>query len=469
MAHVLIIDGDRTVCDTIAAAVLQIGHEVCCAFSFHDGLQESLAKDFAVVLVDVQLPGGSGLDLLLHLRRKVPCPEVIIMTGHGDPDGAELAIKNGAWDYIQKPAALDNIALRLTRTLQYQEEKKKRGLPVALIRKGIIGNSHAIKESLDLVAQAASSNANALITGETGTGKELIAAAIHKNSSRSNRNFIVVDCSALPGALVETMLFGHEKGAYTGADRAQGGLIAQADNGTLFLDEIGELPMNIQKAFLRVIQERRYRPIGGKKEIDSNFSLIAATNRNLDEMVRCGKFREDLLYRLRTIQIPLSPLRKHKEDIKELALYYVAKLCLQYEMATKGFTPEFFSVLEEYDWPGNVRELNQALERAIASAGPNPLLFPKDLPVNIRAKMARDSIEFSFVRDADSEEEKRFPRLDEVRGTAIMDTERTYLQNLMAHTGKDLGKAREISGLSRARLYALLKKHGIATSVRTKD
>ena len=312
MAHVLIIDGDRTVCDTIAAAVLQIGHEVCCAFSFQEGLKESLEKDFAVVLVDVQLPDGSGLDLLLHLRRKIPCPEVIIMTGHGDPDGAELAIKNGAWDYIQKPAALDNIALRLTRTLQYQEEKKKRGLPVALIRKGIIGNSHAIKESLDLVAQAASSNANALITGETGTGKELVATAIHKNSPRSNRNFVVVDCSALPGTLVETMLFGHEKGAYTGADRAQGGLIAQADNGTLFLDEIGELPMNIQKAFLRVIQERRYRPIGGKKEIDSNFSLIAATNRNLDEMVRRGKFREDLLYRLRTIQIPLAPLREHK-------------------------------------------------------------------------------------------------------------------------------------------------------------
>jgi two-component system NtrC family response regulator len=473
VVSVLVIDDDRAVCDAIAAAVRRIGYEVRCAFSFRDGLKEARSCDFAVVLVDVQLPDGSGLDLLRRLRQKIPCPEVIIMTGRGDPDGAELAIKNGAWDYIEKPSALENIALPLTRALQYQEEKKKRGVPVALIREGIIGNSLAIKESLDLVAQAASSSANTLISGETGTGKELFAAAIHRNSPRADKNFVVVDCSALPETLVESVLFGHEKGAYTGADRAQIGLIAQADNGTLFLDEIGELPMNIQKAFLRVIQERRFRPVGGKKEINSNFTLIAATNRDLDEMVQRGRFRDDLLYRLRTIHISLSPLREHKEDIKELALYYVAKLCLQYGMATKGFVPEFFGVLEEYDWPGNVRELNQALERAIASAGPNPLLFPKDLPIDIRAKMARDSIASSSPTfDAafgGYEEERLLPRLDETRAAAIIDSERAYLQNLMAYTAGDISKAIEVSGLSRARFYALLKKHGIATSDRPKS
>lgn len=471
--YILIIDDDKKVCDTIAGIIRQLGHKVCYAFSFHEGLKKLLERNFAVVFVDVQLPDGSGMDLLPRIRQELPCPEVIIMTNHGDPDSAELAIKNGAWDYIQKPSAFEHIPLTLTRALQYQEAKRKRGVPVALIREGIIGNSLAINESLDLVAQAASSDANALISGETGTGKELFAAAIHRNSPRAKMNFVVVDCSALPGTLVESVLFGHERGAYTGADRAQVGLIAQADNGTLFLDEIGELPISIQKAFLRVIQERRYRPVGGNKEISSNFRLIAATNRNLEQMVQRGEFRDDLLYRVRTIRISLSPLREHKEDIKELAVYYVAKLCLHYSMVTKGFTPEFFNVLEEYDWPGNVRELKQALEGAIASAGPNPLLFPKDLPTYIRAKLARDSIAFpSPLGDSghgDHEEGRLFPRLDETRAAAIIDTERMYLRNLMAHTGGDLVKALKISGLSRARLYSLLKKHGITTSKRPKN
>jgi two-component system NtrC family response regulator len=472
LARILVIDDDKTVCDAITVAASGIGHDVFCASSCREGLDVSRAYSFAVVLVDARLPDGSGLDLLPLLRQKVPCPEVIVMTERGDPDGAEQAIKNGAWDYIQTPSAPENIALPLTRVLQYQEEKKKRGAPVALMREGIIGNSPAIMESLDLVAQAASSSANALILGETGTGKELFAAAIHRNSPRADNNFVVVDCSALPGTLVESVLFGHEKGSYTGADRAQLGLIAQADKGTLFLDEIGELPMKVQKVFLRVIQERCYRPVGGRREIESDFCLIAATNRNLDKMVQQGKFRDDLLFRLRTISIPLSPLREHKQDIKELAIYFVAKICLQYEKATKGFTPEFFGVLEEYDWPGNVRELNQALERAIASAGPNPLLYPKDLPIDIRAKMARDAVVFppsgAPGQRGGDEEGISFPTLEEARAAVLDDAERAYLQGLMAYAAGDLARVGEISGISRARLYALLKKHGIATSRRQK-
>jgi two-component system NtrC family response regulator len=472
MSLVLVIDDDRTVCEAIAVVVRQIGHEARCASSFSQGLEESRRREFALVLVDVQLPDGSGLDLLPRLREKLPRPEVIIMTGHGDPDGAELAIRNGAWDYIQKPSAIGNISLALTRALQYQEEKLKRAVPVPLMRDMIIGNSLPIKECLDLVALAASSNANTLIFGETGTGKELFAAAIHKNSARADNNFVVIDCSALPGTLVESVLFGHEKGAYTGADRTQHGLVAQADNGTLFLDEIGELPMAIQKAFLRVIQERRYRPVGGRKEIVSNFGLVAATNRNLDDMVRKGQFRDDLLHRLKTIQISLPPLKKHKEDIKALTQHYVTQFCLHHKMSIKGFTPEFFGVLEAYDWPGNVRELNQALERAMASSGTSPLLYPKDLPTEIRVKMARDSVPpHSSSGETTHRVNKKgnsFPQLEEVRAASIIDTERAYLGDLMAHTGGDVAAAIGLSGLSRARFYALLKKHGIATSLRPK-
>jgi two-component system, NtrC family, response regulator len=476
VAFVLVIDDDRAVCDAIAEVVRRIGHEACCASSFSEGLRESRRREFSLVLVDVQLPDGSGLDLLPRLREKLPCPEVIIMTGHGDPDGAELAIRNGAWDYIQKPFDLENISLALTlaltRALQYQEEKLKRAVPVPLMRDMIIGNSLSIKECLDLVALAASSSANALICGETGTGKELFAAAIHNNSARVDKNFVVIDCSALPGTLVESVLFGHEKGAYTGADRTQLGLIAQADNGTLFLDEIGELPLTIQKTFLRVIQERRYRPVGGRKEIVSNFALVAATNRNLDDMVEKGQFRDDLLHRLKTIQIILPPLREHKDDIKALTQHYVSQFCLHHKMPIKGFTPEFFGVLEAYDWPGNIRELNQALERAMASAGASPLLYPKDLPTEIRAKMARDSVPHASSHGdttySEDKEGKAFPQLEEVRAAAIIDVEHAYLADLMTHTGGDIPAAIDISGLSRARFYALLKKHGIATTIRPK-
>jgi two-component system NtrC family response regulator len=219
------------------------------------------------------------------------------------------------------------MTLPLIRAIQYQEEKKAGKTKVALKREGIIGNSLQMKGCFDLLAKAANSITNVLITGETGTGKELFASAIHENSSRANNNFVVVDCTVLPETLVESMLFGYKKGAFTGADRANEGLIIQADGGTLFLDEVGELPLNVQKAFLRVIDEHSFRPLSCKREIKSDFRLVSATNRNLEEMVRRGKFRKDLLFRIRSLVIEPPPLREHTEDIKELAMHYTAKLC----------------------------------------------------------------------------------------------------------------------------------------------
>lgn len=254
---------------------------------------------------------------------------MIIITGLGDPDGAEMAVRNGAWDYIQNPFSLNSLILPLKRVFQYRDELAKRQKPaVALKLDGIIGSSSQIKSCFDYLAQAANSEANVLITGETGTGKELFARAVHANGPRADRNFVVVDCAVLPETLVESSLFGHVRGAFTGADRASEGLIKQADKGTLFLNEVGELPISIQRAFLRVLQECTFRPVGGKSEVSSEFRLIAATNRDLDARVKDGKFRMDLLYRFRSLQLELPPLRQRQEDIRDMVLFYAAKICL---------------------------------------------------------------------------------------------------------------------------------------------
>ena len=465
MARMLIVVEESENRDTLAAIIRRTGHEVRIAASARDALEQTQSQSFDVVLADVQLSDASGLTLLPLLRQTYPCPMVIMMSARANGDEAELAIQGGAWDYIEYPAAQDTVTLSLIRALQYQEERRNLGLPVALKRERIVGESAATRESLDVVAQAAGCQANVLITGETGTGKELYAAAVHENSARAAANFVVVDCSALPPNIVESVLFGHERGAFTGADRAHDGLAAQANRGTLFLDEVGELPRSIQNSFLRVIQERRFRPVGGHRETPSDFRLIAATNRSLDAMVERGEFRADLLFRLRTITLALPALRQHKEDIKSLTLHYVARVCEQYGMEMKGFTPEFFDVLSRYDWPGNVRELSQALERAVASAGGRALLYPMDLPIDIRAKLARDSADSLPSRLVREEPDAKpagrpFPPLGETRSAAVAAVERQYLRDLLAHTGSDLGSACAISGLSRSRLYSLLKKHG---------
>ena len=256
----------------------------------------------------------------------------------------------------------------------------------------MVGNCAAIRKCLDIMAEAAQSDASVLIVGETGTGKEVCARAIHDNGPMAARNFVVVDCASLPDTLVESVLFGHEKGAFTGADRSQEGLIRQAHGGTLFLDEIGELPFGLQKTFLRVLQERRFRPVGGKWEVESNFRLVAATNRDLGKLAAEGYFRTDLLFRLTAFTIELPALRERRDDIRDLAVYYMMKICERYTIGTKGFSPEFLEALRAYEWPGNVRELINAMERAIASARHEPTLYPNHLPTEIRAKIARSSV-----------------------------------------------------------------------------
>jgi two-component system NtrC family response regulator len=392
---------------------------------------------------------------------------VIIITGFGDPDGAELAIKNGAWDYVEKPLSVKVVRLAIERALQYREKKQTAGRSLVLDREGIVGKSALLKPCFDLLAQAGASDANVLISGETGTGKELFAWAIHRNSARAGANFVVVDCAALPETLLESTLFGHARGAFTGADRAREGLIKQADGGTLFLDEVGELSYSIQKSFLRVLHERRFRPVGGSQEVQSDFRLIAATNRDLDEMVKKGSFREDLLFRLRTLTIELPPLRMIKDDLRDLAIHYTAKLCDQYGRPMKGFSTDFFAVLNAYDWPGNVRELIQALERAIVSAQDAPTLFPVHLPQHIRIDLARKAVGLkgeAVNPGAVPIPASGLPSLAAARENALAEMEKEYLERLIQESGRDVGKACQLSGLSRSRFYALLKKYNISIS-----
>jgi two-component system NtrC family response regulator len=468
MAQILIIDDDPIVCETISHIVQHLGHEARIAHSLEEGVKEVSSRAVDVVLLDVRLPDGNGLEAVPRIRKAPSSPEIIILTGYGDPDGAELAIKNGAWDYLEKPSSRQQISLILTRALQYRQQKGTIKPIESIDREAIVGNSPLMRECLDLVAQAAKSDANVLITGETGTGKELFALAIHNNSGRARNSFVVVDCAALPKNLVESVLFGHEKGAFTSADKAQEGLIRQANGGTLFLDEVGELSPSVQKSFLRVLQERRFRPVGGKEEIASDFRLIAASNRDLDDLVRRGQFREDLLFRLRTLIIELPPLRERLEDIKELVRHYITQLAEEHRAEAKDFSPEFMDVLTRYPWPGNVRELVHALERAFVTALHEPVLYPKHLPTHLRTQLARTSIRKKATpapaQSRGGDPSPSFLTLQQVREGALADAERQYLKDLIEHTRGDIQQACHASGLSRSRLYSLLKKYGISTA-----
>ncbi len=462
MSRVLIVDDDPLLCDALAAAVQQMGYAADTAGTLKEGLAKARTGDYDVVVLDVRMPDGSGLDSLSRFQECPSTPEVIILTGAGDPDGAELAIRSGAWSYIAKPPTLNKIRLPIQRAMEHHRGKQK-VLPLGLKRSGIIGDSRAVQACLDLVAQAAATEASVLITGGTGTGKELFARAIHDNSARADGPFVVVDCAALPEKLVESELFGYERGAFTGADRRFEGLVRQAHQGTLFLDEIGELPVAVQKAFLRVLQDGCYRPVGGIKEVCSDFRLVVATNRDLETLAAAGDFRQDLLFRIRTMTINLPRLKDRAGDIPLLCRHFVARQCRLQGLPAKRVSPDYLEALEGYDWPGNVRELIHAVERSLAAALNDAVLVPAHLPTNIRVSLARSSLPLPGAREGSAERGPGgpFPSLRQIRLQAVAEVEARYLRELLAASGGDIPQACALSGLSRPRLYALLKKYGL--------
>lgn len=494
MPNILVIDDDRHICETIQSLLARLNYTCTIAHTITDGLAALSKEQFDVVFLDIRLPDGNGLNALPHIRSAEDAPEVIILTGEGDPDGAELAIQGGVWDFLVKPTPIKQTTLTLKRALQYREEKlNKSAAPMVLDLENVVGSSAAMRDCFNLVAQAAITDANVLITGETGTGKELTARTVHANSLRRNNRFVVVDCASLTETLVESTLFGHRKGAFTGAQQDQEGLVKVADKGTLFLDEVGEMPLSIQKSFLRFLQERVFRPVGGTQEIKSDFRLISATNKNLDDMVERGEFRKDLLFRLKTMHIELPSLRQRCEDVKPLAMYYVNRLCEQYGVPNKGFSSDFFATLANYEWPGNVRELFNVLERAFVASGMESMLYAMHLPQDLRIKITKatlskgntcgsaalsgshaeyDKSHTATTDTAPSEKSDSrqtppplpslfngdLPELKEFKNVM----ERQYIEALIEQTRGNVPEIIRRSGLSRSHFYALLKKNNIS-------
>ncbi len=466
MNLILIVDDDPLFGKMLTSLIKHLGHEVLRASNLREGRELAQNNDIDVLFLDVRLPDGNGLQALPGFKAGRGRPEVIIVTGEGDQDGAELAIANGAWDYLEKPSTLEKMTLPLLRALEYRAQKG----PVAITgfpRHGIVGSGPAITTCLDLAAEAAEGDAGVLLCGETGTGKELVARAIHDGGGRANKPFVVVDCGALPDTLLEAALFGHVKGAFTGADQNREGMVGLAHEGTLFLDEVGELPLAQQRAFLRLLQEKRYRPLGDKQEYVSDFRVMSATNKDLDQLVRQGAFRQDLLYRLRTVVIELPPLRERGEDMEELARHQVERLCANYGLPAKNLAGDLVEALHSHDWPGNIRELFAVLERAVIAGRRDPTLFASHLPINVRMSGVRKRLRSSDDGATHPPSEETPPRpWKDVREQAMEDLELRYLKNLLAYTAGNVSEASRVSGLSRQRLHTLLRKHGLGRSYR---
>lgn len=468
MEKILVVDDDVDFTEMLCDQLGRLGYEALQANYLADGLKKADKQVPGVVLLDVQMPDGDGLEFIPRFKNAGNSPEVIIITGNGDPDGAELAIKSGAWGYIEKPDVISEIKLNISRVLAYRAEKEKaRAKEIFLKNTNIIGSSRPLLSCLNQIASYAISDINILLKGETGVGKELFARAIHENSPRSRNNFVIVDCASLPETLAESILFGHEKGAFTGAEKNYPGLLSQAHNGTLFLDEVGELNPDMQKKFLRALQEHRYRPVGGKLEERSNFRLIAATNRDLKKMTGTGRFREDLLFRLDAAAIILPPLRNRLEDIDALVLHYFTRITERYGISQKGFSPDFLLALKSYSWPGNVRELINTLEVAINNAFHEPIVYARHLPENIRIHSVRMAVasEKSTVKpppNAVAAENAPLPSYKEYRDNVLQAAERQYLHKLMKEARGSIKEACRLAGLGRTRLYNLMKKHGIS-------
>jgi len=468
MDRILIVDDDIGLCKLMTRVIGGMGHDVLSALTIKDGLKALQSERLDVCFLDLKLPDGNGLELIPEIKKIPSSPEIIIITGFGDANTAEIAIREGVWDYLEKPILPQKLSIVLKNVLQYRKALNKTQ-PTSLIRsEGIAGSGPLIKECLKALKTAAISEVNVLLTGETGTGKDVFARTVHYNSSRSNKNFVVVDCASLPGTLIGSALFGYEKGAFTDAKQSQVGLIKQAHGGTLFLDEVSELPFDIQKTFLRVLDTHLFRPVGDKEEMKSDFRLIAATNRNLQRMVHEGEFRKDLFYRLNSFSIALPPLRERLEDIEELVRYHMSRLCKGRGLHPKEFSSSFFDFLSLYDWPGNVRELFNTIEIVMIQSRDEPVLFPRHLPDSIRIKVARESVAHDKgIPEEDGEKEKAaypetIPPLRQFREATLEKAEGRYFLQLMAFTRGDIKEACRISGLSRSTLYNLLKKNGLS-------
>ncbi|MCG8641548.1 MAG: sigma-54 dependent transcriptional regulator [Desulfobacterales bacterium] len=467
MTKILVIDDDEIFSRQLALYIDRMGYECRCAADMRSGFAMASASDFDVIFLDVILPDSNGLSGINKLKQVNSRPEVVVITGDGDIDGAEIALTNGAWDYLVKPPAFNQIKLLIKRITQFREEKAKPDQQTLFDRDGIIGNSRELNAVLKKMARAALSDSNVFITGETGTGKELAAKVLHRNSKRKGRPFITVDCTNLPETLAGNILFGSRKGTYTGAEKNRSGLVEEADGGTLFLDEVGDLTPGVQKSLLRVLQEKRFRPIGAKKETACDFRVVSASNKDLKTLVDKGLFRKDLYFRLVVFHLDLPPLRRRREDIKLLLAHYVARICEQMEINVKGISNDVAEALECYDWPGNIRELVNQIHLTIVNAMDAPMLYPHFLPKAFRIRILKKKISYTSEDDIRSQV---FLNITRPAGKQVMRYKeyREFVNDLMESkyidylSSLEIGNVSEIcrlTGLSRSRIYQLFQKH----------
>ena len=444
---ILIVDDDNTVTESLNLILSEAGFKVLTAKNFAESMAILSHTQFDLVITDLRLPDATGIDVITYVKSESPETEVILMTGHGSVDITIEAIKRGAYYYLEKPFALDRLytlvdrALELA-TLKRENETLKRTLSADSDMFGMIGRDPKLHQIIQTIRTTAPSDASVLIEGESGTGKELIAAAFHAQSHRSSGPFIQINCSAIPHELIESELFGYQKGAFTGADRDKRGLIEAANGGTLLLDEIAEMPAHLQTKLLRVLQERKLRRLGDEREIDVNFRLVSATNRNTSALLDDGVLRKDLYFRISTIKIKVPPLRERLDDVPLLANHFLERFNIQYGRNIRGLSQETVVRLICYSWPGNIRELESVIERAVLFCHGEQLL-PECLSEEFQRSRFSTS---SFVIPP-------LVPMEEIEREAILQT--------LERTSGNVRRSAQILRFPRPTFYRKLKKLGI--------
>ncbi len=397
MAFILLVDDQSSMRLTLTALLKSAGHTLAQSATGADALDKISKNDFDVVITDLKLDTISGMDVLRAAKTQNPQTEVIMLTGYGSIESAVAAMKAGAIDYLTKPVDNEELTLALGRAQERQQLKSEVARLRSVIAKeqkfdpgNIVASSPAMKEVLEMVARVAPTDATVLVQGESGTGKELIARAMHQNSKRKDGAFIPINCGALPENLLESELFGHVKGAFTGAHQNKKGLFEEADGGTLFLDEIGEMSPVTQVKLLRVLQDSEVRRVGANLGVKVDVRVVAATNQRLQERIKNNEFREDLYYRLQVIPIFLPPLRERKEEILPLVNHYLQSIAVKMNKAVQGLSPECEQALLDYSWPGNIRELINAVERAVILCRENEPIRPEDFALTLGGTILAD-------------------------------------------------------------------------------
>ncbi len=459
MASVLIVDDERSMRDFLKIFLEKAGHRVAIAENGQKALAILDSQQVDVIVSDIRMPGMTGIELLETVKRDFPDLPVIMITAFASPDDAVLAMKNGAFDYITKPFNVDEIKSVIeSASSKTQQTIKPQDLSASFPE--IIGKSREMLKIFDMIQRVAPTPANVLIYGESGTGKELVAQAIHKHSKVAAYNFVPITCSAIPEDLMESELFGHVKGSFTGAISDKSGLFNEADNGTAFLDEIGELTTIIQTKLLRVLQEREIKPVGGTRSKRINVRIIAATNKVLEEEIREGRFREDLFYRLAVVPMRVPPLRERKEDVPMLVDFFLRKYSRQLGKEVQEISSYALQVLMNYHFPGNVRELENIIERGVALAGSN-IILPESLTFSGKIKPTEPetgSNEHGDLFQAAASEEELFDLGIE---KIIDNLEKRLISHTLEKTNNSKMRAADLLKLSFRSLRYKVKKYGL--------